>query len=122
MLSDTEMENSAHYERLRLKWQKRFLESGTKSQPRKIRQASGLKKQQAKEGRTAMSNSIHRRTYRPSRCRRTGIEVENGTNYAVGVLEDGVIRLGDYSYRSPDEARQAWPQLGVVVVEGMSQS
>ena len=30
MLSDTEMENSAHYERLRLKWQKRFLESGTK--------------------------------------------------------------------------------------------
>ncbi len=30
MLSDTEMENSVHYERLRLKWQKRFLESGTK--------------------------------------------------------------------------------------------
>ncbi len=30
ILSDTEMENSAHYERLRLKWQKRFLESGTK--------------------------------------------------------------------------------------------
>ena len=30
MLSDTEMENSAHYERLRLKWQKRFLDSGTK--------------------------------------------------------------------------------------------
>jgi len=38
------------------------------------------------------------------------------------VLEDGVIKLVDYSYRSPDEARQAWPQLGVVVVEGMSQS
>jgi hypothetical protein len=30
MLSDTGMENSAHYERLRLKWQKKFLESGTK--------------------------------------------------------------------------------------------
>ena len=52
----------------------------------------------------------------------TRIEVEGGTNYAVGVLEDGVIKLVDYSYRSPDEARQAWPQLGVVVVEGMSQS
>ena len=52
----------------------------------------------------------------------TRIEVEGGTNYAVGVLEDGVIQLVDYSYRSPDEARQAWPQLGVVVVEGMSQS
>ena len=52
----------------------------------------------------------------------TRIEVEGGTNYAVGVLEDGVIKLVDYSYRSPDEARQAWPQLGVVVVEGMSSS
>jgi hypothetical protein len=52
----------------------------------------------------------------------TRIEVEGGTNYAVGVLEDGVIKLVGYSYRSPDEARQAWPQLGVVVVEGMSQS
>jgi hypothetical protein len=52
----------------------------------------------------------------------TRIEVEGGTNYAVGVLEDGVIKLVDYSYRSPDEARQAWPQLGVIVVEGMSQS
>jgi hypothetical protein len=52
----------------------------------------------------------------------TRIEVEGGTNYAVGVLENGVIKLVDYSYRSPDEARQAWPQLGVVVVEGMSQS
>ncbi len=51
----------------------------------------------------------------------TRIEVEGGTNYAVGILEDGVIKLVDYSYRSPDEARQAWPQLGVVVVEGMSQ-
>ena len=51
----------------------------------------------------------------------TRIEVENGTNYAVGVLEDGVIKLVDYSYRSPDEARQAWPQIGVVVVEGMCQ-
>ncbi len=52
----------------------------------------------------------------------TRIEVEGGTNYAVGVLEDGVIKLVDYSYRSPDEARQAWPQIGVVVVEGMSPS
>ena len=52
----------------------------------------------------------------------TRIEVEGGTNCAVGVLEDGVIKLVDYSYRSPDEARQAWPQLGVIVVEGMSQS
>jgi hypothetical protein len=40
----------------------------------------------------------------------------------VGVFEDGVIKLVDYSYRSPDEARQAWPQLGVIVVEGMRQS
>ncbi len=39
----------------------------------------------------------------------TRIEVENGTNYAVGVFKDGVIKLVDYSYRSPDEARQAWP-------------
>ena len=31
----------------------------------------------------------------------TRIEVENGTNYAVGVLEDSVIKLVDYSYRSP---------------------
>jgi hypothetical protein len=45
----------------------------------------------------------------------TRSEVEGGTNFAVGVLEGGVIKLVDYSYRSPDEARQAWPQLGVVV-------
>ncbi|HET6844921.1 MAG TPA: hypothetical protein VFK06_25040 [Candidatus Angelobacter sp.] len=48
----------------------------------------------------------------------TRIEVEGGTNYAVGVFEDGIIKLVDYSYRSADEARQAWPELGVAVVEG----
>ena len=31
----------------------------------------------------------------------------SGTNYSVGVLEDGVIKQVDYSSRSPDEARQA---------------
>lgn len=48
----------------------------------------------------------------------TQIKVSGGKNYAVGVVEDGVIHLVDWSYRSADEARHAWPELGNVVLEG----
>jgi hypothetical protein len=53
----------------------------------------------------------------------TRIEVENGRNFAVGALEgDGVIRLIDLSYRSPEEARAAWPEIdGKTTIQGGQQ-
>lgn len=52
----------------------------------------------------------------------TVINVEAGRNYAVGkISDDGVISLVDFSYRSPEEAKAAWPEVdGAATLEGES--
>jgi hypothetical protein len=42
----------------------------------------------------------------------TTINVESGRNFAVGRIDgDGIVRLVDWSYRSPEEAKAAWSEI-----------